>query len=147
MKLNLLILSILFFQFSFGQFSRNYNKYEGEIELTYNTPNVSFYKYIKNGDTTYQTAFYIYDTYLTTGSGVILLFSNGDKIEYTNDVDVKYAYKGYYRYTFYFWTKEVVEKLSNTSLIGYKLHIFEKDLTQQNRNLIMTAAKKILVSK
>lgn len=148
MRTNLLILSILSFKLSFSQFSRTYDKYNNEVVLNYNTPYLSINKYIKDQDTTYQTAFYLYDTYLTaSGTDAIILFSNDEKIELDGKVDVDYAKNGYYRYTFYSYEKSLVEKLSVTSLVGFKLHIFDKQLNQQNRNLIMTAAKKILISK
>ena len=148
MKFNLFLALTLVFNVSFGQFSREFDKYENEVTLTYNTPYVSFYKYIKNADTTYQTAFYVYDTYLTSsGRDAVLLFSNGDKLELSGEVDVAYSNNGYYRYTFYSFDKNIVEKISETKLVGFKLHIFKKDLNAQNITNINTAAKKILISK
>ncbi|MBU6158440.1 MAG: hypothetical protein KGP35_05345 [Bacteroidetes bacterium] len=139
---------------STAQYSRKYDKFNDEVVCTYNTPSISFNKYIKNKsnspypDTSYQTVFYIYDTYLTgSGTNAILLFSDKSKIELEGEVDVTYSHNNLYRYSFYTYDKEIVEKLSTISLLGFKLHIFEKNLPQSSRNSIITAAKKILSSR
>jgi hypothetical protein len=114
------------------------------------TPSISFNKYfkVKGTDTTYQTAFYLYDTYLTaSGNDAILLFSDTTNINLEGKVDVNYSHGNLYRYSFYDYGNEIVEKLSKTSLIGFKLHIFEKKISKTERITIMTAAKKILSSK
>ena len=133
---------------SYGQYTKKFDKYKNETVHRYETPYISFNKYVNSNDTMYQTAFTTYDTYLTaSGKGAILLFSDSTKMEFNGEVDVDYSSKGYYRYTYYNYDKEVVEKLSMTKLIGFKLHIFEKDLSLKNRDLVIAAARKILVSK
>jgi hypothetical protein len=149
------LLTIILSKYSFGQYSRKIDKFKDEVVCTYNTPSISFYKYITNktkleepADTSYQTVFYLYDTYLTSsGTDAILLFSDKSKIELSGEVDVAYSHKDLYRYSFYTYDKDIVEKLSKTSLIGFKLHIFEKNIPQPNRAIILAAAKKILISK
>jgi len=149
MKKTIFLLVLVFLTtFSFGQFSRKFDKFENETICSYQTPNIYFTKYIKPGDTTYQTCFTLYDTYLTlNASDAILLFSDGTKMELEGKVDFDYSSSGKYSYSFYSYDYEVMEKLYTTLLVGFKLHIFEKNILPQNRNLIKMAANKILLAK
>lgn len=148
MKKLLVLTMVLTSYVSYGQYSRKVDKFKDEVVCRYVTPSVDFNKYISSNDTLYLTSFTLYDSYMTvSGSDAILLFADKTKIELSGDVDVHYSSPGYYRYVYYTSDKEVVEKLANTQLVGYKLHIFDKILPQSIRPTIKTAANKILVSK
>jgi hypothetical protein len=132
----------------YSQYSRKIDNFKGEIICRYDANSISFNKYITETDTMYQTAFYIYDTYFTTSaSDAILLFSDKTKLELSGNVDINYVSPGYYRYTYYTYDKEVVEKIATSQLIGFKLHIFEKYLSQSNKPIVKNGANKILIAK
>jgi hypothetical protein len=143
-----LLLTIFLVNYSEGQLSKKVDKFTGEVQHTYNTSNVSFNKYVKGADTTYQTSFFLYDTYLTaSGTDAILLFSDNTTIELKGEVDVDYSHNNLYMYTFYTYEKDVVELLSNKTLKAFKLHIFDKNISTTSAGVIKVAAKKILVVK
>lgn len=147
MKKLLFIPLLLISCFCFSQYSRKVDKFKDEVVCRFVTPNVDFNKYIKVSDTTYQTCFTLYDTYLTvSGTDAIILFTDGSKLILKGEVDAA-ATGSNYRYTFYTYDKEVVEKLSKLDLEGFKLHIFEKNISKSDRIQIKNAANKILISK
>ena len=148
MKYLFILVLVFIYSLSFAQYNRKVDKFTDEIVCRFASPNISFYKYINSADTMYQTAFVLYDSYLTvSGKDAILLFSDGSKLELKGEVNSEAASSSNYRYTFYTYGKEVVEKLSKINIEGFKLHIFEKNISSANRPQIKNAAKTILVSK
>lgn len=159
MKRNVFILSLLsllFVQYgcnTTGKFTRTYDQDFNELNFTYKTPSVSFYKDIKNnGDTTYLTEFHFLNKgWYRLGSikGVIhdataILYFSNDSCKINGDLNYEFTRTGSTKYTFYCFGKDVVEKLSTQKLIAFKLHIYKKRL--KRKKMVFYSAKKILIS-
>ena len=125
------------------------DKFTGEI--SYNSPdieNISFIKYKSKGITSQYVSLSIYDSYLAgyDNNGLIILFKSGKKISRANEkIDVNNSTGGNWRYSAFFTpTASEINLLKSEEIIGFKLYIFNSDLTEGN--LIKTYANCVLVS-
>lgn len=134
--------------------SKHIDKYENKINWM-STPSSLVYmqKTMSIGDTTeswdtYYVCFYTRDSYTTfSGKDAIILFEDNTKMEISGDVDIKYYKPGIHEYSIANFGKELIEKMANTKIKGYKMHVFEQTIPVAQRDVIKNAAKKLLVSK
>ena len=134
--------------------SKVYDKYDETYNFSFDSKNVYLSKTIKKADTTdswdtYYIRFDVLDSYTTfTAKDAVILFEDNTKMELGGDVDIKYYKPGLHRYIFTTFDAELIRKIADKKIIGFKLGgIFDKTLPSTDRVLVQNAAKKIINSK
>jgi len=158
MKKVIVFLTILMFGLSSTSNAQTidkfYDKYEGRHIYSFDSKNVYLNKTISKSDTsenwdTYYIRFDTFDSYTTfSAKGAIILFEDGSKIELNGDVNLKYYKLGIHRYAFGYFSGDLIRKMAETKIIGFKLgRIFEQSISLPQREIIRKAAKKLLDTK
>ena len=149
MKKNIIVVLMLFTLTSFGQikkvvakqptFKITFDKFENKYTYDGVIGNIGIYANGPTDDFTDIESKYltitVYDSYLTYSSGIILLFSDGTKMNIeTEEVLGKDAGKGLWKYlVFANPSEEEWLELSNKIIVSYKFHIFERDYKNGNQ--------------
>lgn len=141
----LLLISLI----SFGQkkkvvvkqplFKIMYDKFDDKYTYSAETGNLGIYATGTTNDFTGITykafTLNVYDSYLTYGSGIILLFSDGTKMNIETKEELgEDAGKGLWRYyVFAYPSAEQWLELSDKIIVSYKFHIFERNYKYGNQ--------------
>ena len=127
--------------------TKKYNKLKQLTTFTVDiNSNININKYITPQDTMYQICFYINDSYLTfDASGIEVIFKDSIRIEEDGDCSLlRTNNSGMYKYAYYSYNKELVEKMSQVNMDGFIMHIWSREMSIQNQQLIKKGAKLIL---
>ncbi len=143
MKKIILVLILFINIVSFGQskkvasklptFKITYDKFENTFSYNAEAGYIGIYATGTNKDFTGITfkvlTLTVYDSYLTYASGIILLFSDGTKMEIETKEELgENKGKGLWRYyVFAKLSEEQWVELANKTIISYKFHIFERN--------------------
>lgn len=143
MKKNVLGVLLLFSLVSYGQkkkvavkqpsFKITYDKFENNYTYNAKTGNIGIYATGTSNDftgITYQAfTLTVYDSYLTYASGIILLFSDGTKMNLETEEELGSNIRNglWEYYAFAHPTPEQWLELSNKIIVSYKFHIFERN--------------------
>ncbi len=120
-------------------FSITFDKFEGIYNYYAETGNIGIYATGTSNDftgITYQAlTLTVYDSYLTYASGIILLFSDGTKMNLETKEELgENTGKGLWKYyVFAHPSDEQWEDLSNKTIISYKFHIFDRNYKNGNK--------------
>jgi hypothetical protein len=149
MKTKLLSILLLMSLIGFGQggetvikkpsFKITYDKFDNIYNYNAETGNVGIYATGTANDftgITYQVfTLTVYDSYLTYASGIILLFSDGTKMNLETEEELgENAGKGFWKYyVFAHPNPDQWRELSNKIIVGYKFHIFERNYKNGNQ--------------
>jgi hypothetical protein len=149
MKKIILVAFLLITTISIGQkkkavskppsFKITYDKFENVYNYSGEAGSFGIYASGTNNDFTGITYKYltlsVYDSYLTHASGIILLFSDGTKMEIDTKEELGDNYgRGLWRY--YVLTQLTEDQwleLSEKIIVSFKFHIFERDYKNGNQ--------------
>jgi len=144
MKNRLLAILLLVSIASFGQakkkptailpkFKISFDKFKSEYNYTADAGNIGIYAVGKTNDFTEITfqvlTLTVYDSYLTYASDIILLFSDGTKMELKTEEELgkSTGNKLWRYYVFAYPTQSQWDELNEKVIVSYKFHIFERN--------------------
>lgn len=157
MKLFCTLIFVLSFKavaFSQGceEVKKRVDKFNGDTEWT--LPNTKFVRLSKNydatkGETLYLGMFMIpNDNLVVNEKGLYILFADGEKILFpTEKVNTRNLFGGQTLLGMTVLTTDAMKKLSTIEVEAIKLYIYDRDLTPDERKLVMKQAQCLLVSK
>jgi hypothetical protein len=124
------------------------DKFNGEKTYRSSGETLSIYKVARKNINSQYISIYVYDNYLASGTGVYILFDNGQKIIRSKeevDYDVNPGSGPSYRYSAFFTpTQNEINLFKTRKVVSVKLYIFDTDINPSESDEFQVAAKVLL---